>query len=126
MSSNTGNSSGGNQNGKLFIGGLSFDTTDETFRSYFSQFGEVADAFVLRDNVTKRSRGFGFVTFASPETASAADHPRQDGQNQPGRHFFPRGGRIFGVASCITARLLKRGGCFCPAVAKPPATPREI
>jgi RNA recognition motif-containing protein len=78
MSSNTGNSSGGNQNGKLFIGGLSFDTTDETFRSYFSQFGEVADAFVLRDNVTKRSRGFGFVTFKSEKGADdclAHDRP---------------------------------------------------
>ena len=44
--------SSSNQSGKLFIGGLSFDTTDETFRSYFSQFGEVTDAFVLRDNIT--------------------------------------------------------------------------
>eukprot|EP00942_MAST-04A_sp_MAST-4A-sp1_P001043 g1043.t1 len=54
-----------NPSGKLFIGGLSFDTTDETFKEYFQQFGDVTDAFVLRDNVTKRSRGFGFVTFKS-------------------------------------------------------------
>jgi len=59
-----------NPSGKLFIGGLSFDTTDETFKNYFSEFGEVTDAFVLRDNVTKRSRGFGFVTF---KTEAGAD-----------------------------------------------------
>ena len=58
-----------NPSGKLFIGGLSFDTTDETFKNYFSGFGEVTDAFVLRDNVTKRSRGFGFVTFKTEADA---------------------------------------------------------
>lgn len=49
--------------GKMFIGGLNWETTDESMRNYFSQFGEVLDCTVMRDNATGRSRGFGFLTF---------------------------------------------------------------
>ncbi|CAM9546131.1 unnamed protein product [Bubo scandiacus] len=48
---------------KMFIGGLSWQTTQEGLREYFSQFGEVKECLVMRDPLTKRSRGFGFVTF---------------------------------------------------------------
>ena len=48
---------------KIFVGGLAFDTTEETFRTYFERFGKVLDAVVMRDPHTQRSRGFGFVTF---------------------------------------------------------------
>lgn len=51
------------QQRKLFIGSLSFDTTDEGMREYFKQFGEVLDCIVMKDPKTKRSRGFGFITF---------------------------------------------------------------
>uniref|UniRef100_A0A493TJ46 RRM domain-containing protein n=1 Tax=Anas platyrhynchos platyrhynchos TaxID=8840 RepID=A0A493TJ46_ANAPP len=47
---------------KLFIGGLSFETTDESLRSHFEQWGTLTDCVVMRDPNTKRSRGFGFVT----------------------------------------------------------------
>ena len=47
---------------KLFIGGLSFETTDESLRSHFEQWGTLTDCVVMRDPSTKRSRGFGFVT----------------------------------------------------------------
>ncbi|KAL8180593.1 UNVERIFIED_CONTAM: Chromatin assembly complex, subunit 3 [Gekko kuhli] len=47
----------------MFIGGLSWQTTQEGLREYFSQFGEVKECLVMRDPLTKRSRGFGFVTF---------------------------------------------------------------
>ena len=47
---------------KLFIGGLSFETTDESLRSHFEQWGTLTDCAVMRDPNTKRSRGFGFVT----------------------------------------------------------------
>jgi len=51
------------QQRKLFIGSLSFDTTDEGMREYFKQFGVVLDCIVMKDPKTKRSRGFGFITF---------------------------------------------------------------
>nr|BAL68142.1 RNA-binding protein Musashi homolog 1 L+35bp [Danio rerio] len=48
---------------KMFIGGLSWQTTQEGLKDYFCKFGEVKESMVMRDPVTKRSRGFGFVTF---------------------------------------------------------------
>uniref|UniRef100_A0A8C0KMM9 RRM domain-containing protein n=1 Tax=Canis lupus dingo TaxID=286419 RepID=A0A8C0KMM9_CANLU len=47
----------------LFIGGLSFETTDESLRSHFEQWGTLTDCVVMREPNTKRSRGFAFVTF---------------------------------------------------------------
>ncbi|KAI8811881.1 hypothetical protein BJ742DRAFT_664481, partial [Cladochytrium replicatum] len=57
---------------KIFVGNLSWGTTDDTLRDTFGQYGEITDAVVLRDRETGRSRGFGFVTFATPESAQAA------------------------------------------------------
>uniref|UniRef100_A0AAF5PJI5 RRM domain-containing protein n=1 Tax=Wuchereria bancrofti TaxID=6293 RepID=A0AAF5PJI5_WUCBA len=57
---------------KLFIGGLSHETTDEQLRQYYSQWGTVVDCIVIRDPQTKYSRGFGFVTFATIQMAEAA------------------------------------------------------
>ncbi|XP_017117547.1 ribonucleoprotein RB97D isoform X2 [Drosophila elegans] len=48
---------------KIFIGGLSTQTTVDTLRDFFQKFGEVADAVVMRDPVSNNSRRFGFVTF---------------------------------------------------------------
>ncbi|XP_060945177.1 heterogeneous nuclear ribonucleoprotein A3 isoform X1 [Limanda limanda] len=50
---------------KLFIGGLSFETTEESLRAHFEQWGSLTDCVVMRDPSSKRSRGFGFVTYAS-------------------------------------------------------------
>ena len=47
----------------MFIGGLSWQTTPESIREYFSTFGELAEVMVMKDPATRRSRGFGFVTF---------------------------------------------------------------
>lgn len=55
---------------KIFIGGLSYATDDEKLREYFSEFGPVQDAVVMKDPITRRSRGFGFITF---EDASFVD-----------------------------------------------------
>ena len=57
---------------KLFVGGLSWGTTDEGLHGAFSRFGEIAEAKVITDRETGRSRGFGFVTFANDESAASA------------------------------------------------------
>ncbi|KAL4655567.1 heterogeneous nuclear ribonucleoprotein A1 isoform X1 [Arapaima gigas] len=57
---------------KLFIGGLSFETTDESLRAHFEQWGVLTDCVVMRDPNTKRSRGFGFVTYSSVKEVDAA------------------------------------------------------
>ncbi|TFK44563.1 hypothetical protein BDQ12DRAFT_565722, partial [Crucibulum laeve] len=51
---------------------LSWNTTDDTLRQAFSDFGQVLDSIVMRDRDTGRSRGFGFVTFSSGQEADAA------------------------------------------------------
>ncbi|PRP96555.1 RNA recognition motif protein [Enhygromyxa salina] len=57
---------------KLFVGSLSWNTDDHALRAAFEQFGPVEDAKVINDRDTGRSRGFGFVTFASEEDAAKA------------------------------------------------------
>ncbi|TKR83097.1 hypothetical protein L596_016744 [Steinernema carpocapsae] len=49
---------------KMFIGGLTANTSDDMLRDYYSQWGELMDCVVMRDPNTKRSRGFGFVSYA--------------------------------------------------------------
>ncbi|MBI1848322.1 MAG: RNA-binding protein [Candidatus Rokubacteria bacterium] len=57
---------------KLFIGGLSFNTTNEGLREFFAQVGNVASASVVTDQFSGRSRGFGFVEMSTPEEAEQA------------------------------------------------------
>lgn len=61
---------------RLFVGNLSWNTTDESMRMAFEDGagvpGSVLDSKVILDRETGRSRGFGFVTFSSPDLASAA------------------------------------------------------
>ncbi|KAL2463379.1 Glycine-rich RNA-binding protein 2 [Forsythia ovata] len=57
---------------KLFVGGLSFDSDDQSLREAFSCFGDVVDAKVIMDRDTGRSKGFGFVNFSSEESARSA------------------------------------------------------
>ncbi|MCJ1331488.1 hypothetical protein MMC10_008179 [Thelotrema lepadinum] len=57
---------------KLFIGGLAWHTDDVTLRGKFEEFGQVEEAIVVKDRDTGRSRGFGFVRFASESDAGAA------------------------------------------------------
>jgi len=52
---------------KIFVGGVSQDTSAEEVKKYFGQYGSVEDAVMLMDQITKRHRGFGFVTFTSEE-----------------------------------------------------------
>ncbi|KAG4942701.1 Glycine-rich RNA-binding protein 3, mitochondrial [Glycine max] len=57
---------------KLFIGGVSYSTDEQSLREAFSKYGEVVDARIIMDRETGRSRGFGFITYTSVEEASSA------------------------------------------------------
>ncbi|KAG1807764.1 hypothetical protein EV424DRAFT_1493114, partial [Suillus variegatus] len=57
---------------KVYVGNLSWNTTDDSLRAAFGDFGNVTDAIVMKDRETGRSRGFGFVTFNGNEEAEAA------------------------------------------------------
>nr|CCA20211.1 conserved unknown protein putative [Albugo laibachii Nc14] len=52
------------QPGKLFIGGVSWETTEETLRDHFGKYGPLTDAALMKDKFSGQPRGFGFVTFA--------------------------------------------------------------
>ena len=56
---------------KLYVGGLSFDTTDESLRAFFEQVGNVDSASVVADRSSGRSRGFGFVEMATADEADS-------------------------------------------------------
>ncbi|MQM15713.1 hypothetical protein Taro_048663 [Colocasia esculenta] len=68
--------------GKLFIGGISWETTEEKLRDYFGKYGEVVQAVIMRDKVSGRPRGFGFVVFADP---ALVDRVLQDKHTIDGR-----------------------------------------
>ncbi|KAK8483557.1 hypothetical protein V6N13_105212 [Hibiscus sabdariffa] len=57
---------------KLFISGLSRETTDDQFKEAFNPFGQIVEAKIIRDRATGRSKGFGFVTYTSMEEAEKA------------------------------------------------------
>jgi cold-inducible RNA-binding protein len=69
---------------KLFVGGLSYDTTDESLREFFSQAGNVESAAVIKDRMSGRSKGFGFVEMSSEEEAEKAVNTL-NGQSLDGR-----------------------------------------
>jgi len=59
-------------NTKLFVGNLSFDVTENDLQDLFVAFGPVTEVNLMTDRSTGRSRGFAFVTMATPEGAQAA------------------------------------------------------
>src|SRR3990172_6930715 len=69
---------------KLFVGGLSGDTTDGSIKDFFAQAGTVTSASVITDKFSGRSKGFGFVEMASDEEAKEAI-AKLNGQSLDGR-----------------------------------------
>ena len=71
---------------RLFVGSLSWDTTEEALHTLFSQYGEVTDVVILSDRDTGRSRGFGFVTFSDRKEGTRAVE-QLDGWELDGRNI---------------------------------------
>ncbi|XP_061638599.1 RNA-binding protein Musashi homolog 2-like isoform X8 [Phyllopteryx taeniolatus] len=104
--------------GKMFIGGLSWQTSPDSLKDYFNTFGEIRESMVMRDPTTKRSRGFGFVTFAdsaSVDNVLAQPHHELDSKMIDPKVAFPRrtqpkaGGSTFrGLARALTRDGLKK------------------
>ena len=69
---------------KLFVGGISWGTTDEGLKAAFEAFGTVVSAEVIREKMTGRSKGFGFVVMGSDAEAQAAVD-KMNGQQLDGR-----------------------------------------
>lgn len=57
---------------KLYVGNLSFDTTENDLQDHFAQAGTVSEAALMQDRDTGRSRGFAFVTMSSADEAQQA------------------------------------------------------
>ncbi|KKR56625.1 RNA-binding protein [Candidatus Curtissbacteria bacterium RIFOXYD1_FULL_41_36] len=72
---------------KLFVGSLPFATTSDQLRAIFEKVGKVADANVVTDKMTGRSRGFGFVEMATEEDAKKAVD-KLNGSDVDGRKIF--------------------------------------
>ncbi|KAL0808739.1 hypothetical protein ABMA28_013167 [Loxostege sticticalis] len=78
---------------KLFVGGLSWQTSSEKLREYFAMFGPVTDVLIMKDPVTQRSRGFGFITFqeaASVDKVLAVPVHTLDGKRIDPKHATPK------------------------------------
>ena len=57
---------------KIYVGNLSYSTTEETLRNQFSQFGEVVSVAIIMDKFTNKSKGFGFVEMQEEAAADNA------------------------------------------------------
>lgn len=82
-----------NDPGKMFIGGLSWQTSPESLREYFSKYGDITEVMVMKDPATRRSRGFGFITFADPASVDkvlAQGTHELDGKKIDPKVAFPR------------------------------------
>lgn len=57
---------------KLFVGNIEWGTTEEDLKELFGQYGEIEEAIIIKDRMSGRSKGFGFVTFAEDADAEKA------------------------------------------------------
>jgi len=78
---------------KLFIGGLDYKTSEDTLRAHFEKWGDIVDCVVMRDPQTKRSRGFGFITYTNSRMVDEAQRARPhkvDGREVEPKRAVPR------------------------------------
>src|SRR4051812_36557903 len=73
-------------NSKLYVGNMSFKTTEDDLRNAFGQFGTVTDVYIANDRETGRPRGFAFVTF-STDTESKLAAEKLNGTDLDGRQL---------------------------------------
>ena len=87
---------------KLYVGNLSFQTSNEDLQQLFAQAGTVESASIIEDRETGRSRGFGFVEMASKEAGEAAivqfNGKEVNGRNLKVNEAKPRENRSFGAS----------------------------
>ncbi|MEK7597300.1 MAG: RNA-binding protein [Patescibacteria group bacterium] len=57
---------------KIFVGSLPWSINNDSLKELFTQYGEVTEAVIIMDRETQKSKGFGFVTFSTPESAQKA------------------------------------------------------
>ncbi|KAL5700199.1 hypothetical protein ACHQM5_025677 [Ranunculus cassubicifolius] len=78
--------------GKLFIGGISWDTNEDRLKEYFQSYGDVVEAVIMKDRTTGRARGFGFVVFADPAVAERVvmEKHQIDGRTVEAKKAVPR------------------------------------
>ena len=96
---------------KLFIGGLSFSTSNERLREIFAQAGTVESAAVATDRETGRSRGFGFVEMTTAEEAEAAIK-KFNGQELDGRRVNVELAKPAGLGGGARSGGGSRGGGY--------------
>ncbi|CAH2085615.1 unnamed protein product [Euphydryas editha] len=78
---------------KIFIGGLDYRTTDASLKNFYEQWGEIVDVVVMKDPQTKRSRGFGFITYSHSHMVDDAQRNRPhkiDGRVVEPKRAVPR------------------------------------
>nr|XP_043636280.1 heterogeneous nuclear ribonucleoprotein 1-like [Erigeron canadensis]XP_043636281.1 heterogeneous nuclear ribonucleoprotein 1-like [Erigeron canadensis] len=78
--------------GKLFLGGIAWETTEERLNDYFTKYGVVSQTVIMRDKITGRPRGFGFVVFADPSVLDSVLQDRHtiDGRNVEAKRALSR------------------------------------
>lgn len=85
---------------KIYVGNLSFNTSESDLNTLFSQFGEVSDATLITDRETRRPRGFGFVEMrndqAAREAIGALDGTEVDGRTIKVNEARPKNDRAGG------------------------------
>ena len=106
-------------NSKLYVGNMSFNTTEDALRTAFSQFGSVTDVYIANDRETGRPRGFAFVTMGTEQESKAAIE-KMNGADLDGRALTvnearPKtegggGGRSFGADRRAGGGYNDRGG----------------
>lgn len=84
--------------GKIFIGGLSWETTTEKLTNHFKKYGEIIDSVIMKDRVTGHARGFGFVTYSDPSVCDRVIQDKHvlDGRTVEIKRSIPRDSMVKG------------------------------